>query len=102
MIRPITCRLTLLIALSYSTAILASEQSDTTDAYEATLGMTITGDHELPQVLYIIPWQEQPANMPAPPMLENPFQQPLTPCDSGQKVSDYQSKLWNCTPKAVP
>jgi hypothetical protein len=102
MTRQLITRLGLLVALSCSTAVLAREQTHTTAASETALGMTITGDHELPQVLYIIPWQEQLAGMPAPPTMKNPIQQPLTPCDIGQKLSNYQAELWNCPPKKTP
>lgn len=63
-------------------------------------GMTITGDQEMPQVLYIIPWQEQRAAMPAAPTLNYLIQQPLTPCDTDQVMDDYQTNLWSCRSKS--
>lgn len=76
----------------YLTALLSAQAI----AVEPTQGMTITGDQELPQVLYIIPWKEQQPAMPGAPKLDNPLLLPLTPCDTGQKMADYQAKLWNC------
>ena len=70
-------------------------------AAEPTQGITITGDKELPQVLYIIPWQEQRAAMPAAPELPNPIRQPLTPCDTGQALDDYLADLWQCPEQPV-
>ncbi len=75
--------------------------SSTVAALEPTEGMTITGDQELPQVLYITPWKEQMPAMPATPVMKEPILSPLTPCDTGQPMTDYQVKLWSC-PSAKP
>ncbi|MFT6917184.1 MAG: hypothetical protein ACJAWL_003541 [Motiliproteus sp.] len=77
-------------------SIVFSALSGGVSAIEPTQGMTITGDQELPQVLYIIPWKEQQPTMPAVPKLDNPFLVPLTPCDTGQVMTDYQATLWSC------
>lgn len=79
--------------------LTAAILSSTVAAVEPTQGMTITGDQELPQVLYIIPWNEQPPAMPAATRMEDPILRPLTPCDTGQPMADYQTKLWNCSLK---
>lgn len=85
--------LSLFIGLTASSAI---------SAVEPTQGMTITGDHELPQVLYIIPWKEQLPQMPAAPDLSNQILRPLIPCDTGQEMGEYQTRLWNCQPIELP
>lgn len=71
-------------------------------AVEPTQGMTITGDKELPQVLYIIPWKEQQPEMPPPPKRDNPLLRPLTPCDTDQTMAEYQTQLWDCAAIAAP
>ncbi|MEH6473226.1 MAG: hypothetical protein V7752_18480 [Halopseudomonas sp.] len=93
MIQKAIMLLGLVVSLSISATALA---------VEPTQGMTITGDQELPQVLYIIPWREQPATMPQAPEMEEPIQRPLTPCDTGQSMSDYLTDLWNCDSKERP
>jgi len=63
---------------------------------EATQGMKITGDQESPQVLYIIPWKEQPVSQPEQPKLREQILEPLTPCDLDQQITQFLPKLWNC------
>lgn len=62
-----------------------------------TPGMIITGDQELPQVLYIQPWKPQTPAIPATPERRSQLQQPLTPCESGQPLTDFQQQLWDCS-----
>ncbi|NVJ50204.1 MAG: hypothetical protein HWE13_09135 [Gammaproteobacteria bacterium] len=47
-----------------SLVAIAAEQEPTatTVVREAKLGLTITGNQELPNILYIVPWQKGPAN----------------------------------------
>ncbi|MFT5720850.1 MAG: hypothetical protein ACI9W6_001150 [Motiliproteus sp.] len=86
------------VTLSYVTLsyVLISALSTNASAVEPSQGMTITGDKELPLVLYIIPWKEQQPRMPATPKADNPFLVPLTPCDTGQTLTGDQATLWNC------
>ena len=87
MIRKLLTRFGLLTTVLFSSTVAALEPTD---------GMTITGDQELPQVLYITPWKEQMPAMPATPIMKEPLLRPLTPCDTGQPMTIYQVKLWNC------
>tara|TARA_R110002167_G_scaffold30636_2_gene101205 strand:+ start:9634 stop:9933 length:300 start_codon:yes stop_codon:yes gene_type:complete len=88
----------LLTPLGYFIGLIGLIVSNAATAVEPTQGMTITGDQELPQVLYIIPWKEQQPAMPVAPKTDDPILQPLSPCDTGQAMSDYQTELWRCLP----
>ncbi|WP_207062810.1 hypothetical protein [Motiliproteus sp. SC1-56] len=44
-------------------------------------GMTITGDQELPAVLYVVPWRAPRPQPQLEPVLDNPTLEPLGPCD---------------------
>ncbi len=99
-------RTLLTIGLGLSLCLPAFAAIDTSQASSRPLnadnssqGMIITGDQEMPQVLYIIPWQEQRAAVPIAPSIKYPIQQPLTPCDTDQALTNYQADLWNCQPK---
>ncbi len=60
-----------------------------------TQGMEITGDQELPQVLYIVPWKTAQPTPISYPSLPSPLEVPVTPCDLG-----LTSPHWECiTPK---
>jgi hypothetical protein len=59
---------------------------------ETALGMNVTGNKELPNMLYIIPWQEKQADISEPqirPMLREIFE-PLDPDTFNRKLKLYQ------------
>lgn len=58
-------------------------------------GMTITGDQELPQVLYVTPWRAPKRLDPPRPAPENPTRRPLSPCQLG---ADAPLVHWSCAP----
>ncbi|RRJ84271.1 hypothetical protein [Aestuariirhabdus litorea] len=79
---PLARPLILTLLLTSGQAVAASAPSQ---------GMEVTGDQELPKVLYIVPWKvPQPARI-NPPELDSPLDRPATPCDLG-----LNSPHWNC------
>ncbi len=56
--------ITLIITLFWSCITMSAENSNevTTQIKDAQLGLTIKGNQELPNVLYIIPWKKGPKN----------------------------------------
>ncbi len=58
--------LVILLPLSLQAAQSESEKQATTVVRDSTLGLTIKGNKELPNVLYIVPWKKGPANDVSP------------------------------------
>ncbi len=67
-------------------------------AEKPTQGITIIGDQELPQVLYIVPWKSPQPVKPAYPDLEDPTLSPLTPCDLLPAERRAVTDNWSCNP----
>ncbi|NVJ61348.1 MAG: hypothetical protein HWE27_13215 [Gammaproteobacteria bacterium] len=44
----------------------SNQEQATTVVQDAQLGLTITGNKELPNVLYIVPWKKGPKNIVSP------------------------------------
>lgn len=60
-----------------------------------TQGISIIGDQELPQVLYIVPWKESEFAKPNQPQINHPVLRPLEPCNLEKEAyKDYS--LWSC------
>ena len=60
-------------------------------------GTRIIGNRELPQVLYIVPWQQaEPVTVTAPPFT-SVIDKPLTPIDrmAFQRQTQYHQQLFN-------
>ncbi len=65
-------------------------------AAKPTQGITIIGDQELPQVLYIVPWKSPQPVKPDYPALEDPTLSPLTPCDLLPAERRAATDNWQC------
>jgi hypothetical protein len=66
---------------------------------EAGQGMRITGDQELPKVLYLVPWKEPRRLVVDMPELDNPYLHPVSPCDlSPSALAREEQSGWNCRP----
>ncbi|WP_210396040.1 hypothetical protein [Motiliproteus sediminis] len=69
---------------------------------EPAIAIEITGDKEVPLVLYILPWQNPRAEMPDPPQLDDPALRPLTPCELGDSFSAEEVSAWQCDDRDRP
>lgn len=66
---------------------------------QGSAGITIIGDQELPQVLYIVPWKASTMPRVAVPKMSSLDQQLLLPCQLGKPTSNIghrSSRLWPC------
>lgn len=84
--------LSLLLSLTSLPLLAAPEPPKS----EPAIAIEITGDKEVPLVLYILPWQNPRAEMPDPPQLDDPALRPLTPCELGDTLSADELNAWQC------
>lgn len=76
----LTPTLSLLLLSLVAPAAMAKESARESIIVDNVPAMTITGDKELPQVLYIVPWKSpRLPSPPTPPLLQPDYLKPITP-----------------------
>ncbi|HEY5718236.1 MAG TPA: hypothetical protein VIS52_07035 [Motiliproteus sp.] len=91
-------------AVAENTSSAAPSPAKTTNAppkQEPAISIEITGDKEVPLVLYIVPWQNPQAPITDPPQLDDPSLRPLTPCQLYDTLSREELTAWQCPPKSA-
>jgi hypothetical protein len=69
---------------------------------QESAGMTIVGDQELPQVLYIVPWQTPVMPVIEPPKMSGLHHHLRLPCQvNPSEITQPAESLWPCRSHAV-
>jgi len=89
-----------LTALGAALLLAAPASHGAAPKQEPAISIEITGDKEVPLVLYIVPWQNPQAPIPDPPQLDDPSLRPLTPCELNDSVAPEELAAWQCAQRA--